>query len=58
MEYISQMPKSPKTIRKEVHLMPAVVKELEALAKKENRSLKNYMENIILNHVDSKKQSR
>ena len=52
MSYISaEMPKGSDTIRKEVHLLPDVIKALQELADKEKRSLKNYMEMILENHL-------
>lgn len=48
MDYISgTMPKGPDTIRKEVHLMPDVIKELQEIADRERRSLKNLMEKVL-----------
>jgi len=48
MDYISgTMPKGPATIRKEVHLMPDVIKALQEIADREKRSLKNLMEKVL-----------
>lgn len=41
------MPKGPDTIRKEVHLMPDIIKELQEIADREKRSLKNLMEKVL-----------
>ena len=52
------MPKSNKTKRIESHLMPEVINELKALAGKVNRSLKNYIETVLIDHVmDHKNKS-
>jgi hypothetical protein len=56
MTYISDVPKSDKTKRAEVHLLPDIVKQLKVLADKENRSLKNYMETVLINHVKEQKK--
>ena len=57
MAYISgSMPKSPETKRAEVHLLPEVFDQLKKLADKENRSLKNYMETILIKHVKEQKK--
>ena len=45
------MPKSPTTKRVEAHLNPVIVIGLQKLADKENRSLKNYIETVLINHV-------
>jgi hypothetical protein len=50
------MPKGPETIRKEVHLMPDDIKELQKIADKERRSLKNLMEKILLDFLASYKK--
>jgi len=48
MDYLSAtMPKGPDTIRKEVHLLPDVIKDLQDIADKEKRSLKNLMEKVL-----------
>jgi hypothetical protein len=47
-------PKGQDTIRKEVHLSPEVVSKLEKIAKKENRSLKNLMEFVLIKFVEKK----
>lgn len=44
------MPKKPETKRIEVHLMPDVAEGLITLAKLANRSLKNYIENMLIEH--------
>jgi hypothetical protein len=57
MTYFSTtMPKSDKTKRAEVHLLPDVFEQLKKLAYKENRSLKNYMETLLINHVKEQKK--
>jgi mRNA-degrading endonuclease RelE of RelBE toxin-antitoxin system len=57
MEYISgSMPKSDKTKRAEVHLLPEIFEQLKKLADKQNRSLKNYMETVLINHVKDQKK--
>lgn len=59
MSYIaSQMPKDPNKKRIEAHLLPDDYKRFEELAKKENRSLKNYLETIVLKHLHDKKRSK
>lgn len=58
MAYISAMPKSPNTIRKEVHLMPDVIKELQAIADKERRSLKNLLEKVLIDFVNEAKKKK
>jgi mRNA-degrading endonuclease RelE of RelBE toxin-antitoxin system len=60
MLYISgTMPKSPNTVRKEVHLLPEVIKKLQDLADAERRSLKNLMEMVLEKYAeDNKKKSR
>lgn len=56
MDYISgTMPKGPDTIRKEVHLMPEVIKQLQEIADKERRSLKNLMEKVLEDFVSANK---
>lgn len=50
------VPKSPDTKRIEVHLLPEIVEKLKAIADKENRSLKNYMETVLINHVKERKK--
>lgn len=58
MNYISSsMPKSPATKRIEVHLMPEVIEAIKKLADKENRSLKNYIETILI-EVSKVKQKK
>jgi predicted transcriptional regulator len=49
------MPKGPDTIRKEVHLMPDVIKGLQDLADKEKRSLKNLMEKVLEDYLKERK---
>lgn len=57
MNYISgSMPKSPTTKRVEAHLLPEVVEKLKELADKQNRSLKNYIETVLINHVKEQKK--
>lgn len=57
MVYISGfMPKSKDTKRVEAHLLPEVVEKLKALADKQNRSLKNYIETILINHIKEQKK--
>lgn len=59
MNYISgTMPKGPDTIRKEVHLMPDVIKELQVIADKEKRSLKNLMEKVLEDFVEENKKTK
>jgi hypothetical protein len=50
------MPKDPKKRRFEVHLMPDKSKDFEKEAKKDGRSIKNLMEKILLDWLDSKKK--
>lgn len=58
MDYLSgTMPKSKETKRHEVHLMPDVIAELQKLADAANRSLKNYMETVLKEHVKEQKKS-
>ncbi|HYH14819.1 MAG TPA: hypothetical protein VD794_06360 [Flavisolibacter sp.] len=56
MTYIRNMPKGPETIRKEVHLMPEAIKELQDIADTERRSLKNLMEKILLDYLEDRKK--
>jgi mRNA-degrading endonuclease RelE of RelBE toxin-antitoxin system len=59
MTYLSDtMPKSDKTKRAEVHLLPEVFEQLKKLADKENRSLKNYMETVLIDHVKEQKKKK
>ncbi len=51
------MPKSDKTKRIEAHLLPEIVEALKTLADKSNRSLKNYVENLLIEHVKEKKKN-
>lgn len=48
MDYLSKMPKGKDTKRIEIHLLPDVVKKLQKLADKENRSLKNFCETKLI----------
>ena len=43
----------PETFRKEIHLTQEVIDKLQEKADKDDRSLKNYMEKVLIN--DSKK---
>lgn len=52
------MPKAVETKRIEVHLLPDVVKQLKELADKQNRSLKNYCETVLIEHVESVKPTK
>lgn len=52
------MPKAPETKRVEIHLLPEIVEQLKALADKENRSLKNYIETLLQKHVKEQKGSK
>lgn len=52
------MPKSNETKRVEAHLMPDIVEDLKALADKANRSLKNYIETILIQHVKEQKKPK
>jgi hypothetical protein len=57
MDYLDGlMPKSPITKRVEAHLLPEVIDELRKLADKENRSLKNYIETLLVNHIKEQKK--
>lgn len=57
MNYISgSMPKAPETKRVEAHLMPDIIEALRKLADKENRSLKNYIETVLINHIKEQKK--
>lgn len=57
MEYLSAtMPKGPDTIRKEVHLLPEVIKDLQEIADKEKRSLKNLMEKVLEDYAKANKE--
>lgn len=58
MQYISKMPKGPDTIRKEVHLLPDVIRILQEQADKEKRSLKNYMESLLETKADELKKGK
>ena len=58
MKEISQFIKTnkmskPETFRKEIHLTQEVIDKLQEKADKDDRSLKNYMEKVLIN--DSKK---
>lgn len=52
------MPKSNKTKRHEVHLLPEIIDALQKLADASNRSLKNYMETILIEHVKEQKKKK
>lgn len=52
------MPKSPDKKRYEVHLLPEAGKEFEKLSTDEGRSIKNYMERVLLNHLEEKKKKK
>jgi predicted transcriptional regulator len=53
------MPKSPETARHEVHLDHDVVKDLKEIADRENRSLKNLMETVLIAYAkENKKQKK
>lgn len=54
--YFAEMPKSDKTKRVEAHLLPEVVDALQKLAKDANRSLKNYIETLLIEHVKEQKK--
>ncbi len=43
-------------IRKEVHLTKEILDKLEEQAIKENRSLKNLMESLLINYANSLKK--
>jgi hypothetical protein len=58
MTYISAMPPSKEKKRFEVHLLPDAVKAFEKLAKDDKRSIKNYMEKILLDHLEQKKKKK
>lgn len=52
------MPKGPDTIRKEVHLLPDAIKELQHIADQERRSLKNLMEKILIDYLEERKKKK
>lgn len=57
MAYIrGKMPPSKDKKRFEVHLMPEIVKEFEKLSQKENRSIKNLMETILIKYAEEQKK--
>lgn len=57
MDYLDGlMPKSATTKRIEAHLLPEIVDKLKALADKQNRSLKNYIETVLIEHVKEQKK--
>lgn len=58
MNYLSAMPKGPDTIRKEVHLLPEAIKELQHIADQERRSLKNLMEKILIDYLEERKKKK
>lgn len=52
------MPKSPETKRHEVHLHPDVIKDLMEIATRENRSLKNLMETVLIAYAKENKKPK
>lgn len=57
MNYLSaEMPPSKEKKRFEVHLMPDKAKDFERISKKENRSIKNLMETILLEYLEARKK--
>ncbi len=52
------MPKSPDKKRFEVHLLPEAYRQFEKLALEEGRSVKNYMERILLKYLEDKKKNK
>lgn len=58
MTDIRIMPPSKDKKRFEVHLLADAVKAFEKLAKEDNRSIKNYMEKILLDHLEQKKKKK
>jgi hypothetical protein len=58
MVYLSEMPPSKEKKRFEVHLLPDAVKAFEKLAQQDKRSIKNYMEKILLDHLETKKKNK
>ena len=42
----------PETFRKEVHLTKEVIESLQRKADKDGRSLKSYMERILIDHAN------
>lgn len=46
---------STEKIRKDIHLSQDVIDKLQAAADKENRTLKNYMEKVLIKHSDKLK---
>lgn len=56
MTYLSGvMPKDPNKKRFEAHFTPADAKKLEEQAKRENRSVKNLIETIVMDYLNKKK---
>ncbi len=51
------MPKPDDRIRKEIKLPPKDIEALQKLADKQNRSLKNYIETVLLNHIKEQKKA-
>lgn len=43
---------STEKIRKDIHLPATVVEKLQVAADKENRTIKNYMEKVLIKHSD------
>lgn len=41
--------------RKDIHLLPGVIQILQAAADKESRTLKNYMEKVLVKHSEKVK---
>lgn len=39
-------------LRKDIHLSEDVISKLEKMAEKESRSLKNYMEKVLIKHAE------
>ena len=59
MAYISgKMPKSDKTKRVEIHLLPEIIEDLKKLSVAANRSLKNYIETILIDQVNNSKKKK
>jgi hypothetical protein len=58
MPYLSGMPKDPDKKRYEVHFLPDKSKEIEKAAKDANRSVKNYLETIILDFIEGLKKKK
>ena len=43
----------PETFRKEVHLTKEVIESLQNKADKDDRSLMNYMQKVLIDHANS-----